>query len=106
MDTYYYDEKGILAKGYPEGRKFVILAGSEAAGGLDDPQPSCKGHVREFRDTLIENGTLRRKSTTDKLEFTKDVHCNSPSFAASLVGANSTSMDKWKNSKGEGLEYT
>ena len=101
MDVYHYATKGVYAKGHPKGSGFLILADSEASGGVVN---SCPQNVQEFRAQLVNAGTLQSKGGSKDMTFTEDVFCYTSSFAACLVGGNSRNgLQSWRNAANEYL---
>nr|WP_079155701.1 DUF4357 domain-containing protein [Streptomyces ambofaciens] len=87
-------------KGMNGSLKFLVLAGSpvhpEATPGIP-PYPAAQ------REKLVADGGIRRESDRwpDHWETTRDIECNSPSAAASVVAGRSTDgLAQWRTEEG------
>lgn len=100
-----FSEKGVVARARYENHTLVIEAGSEATkyeSHSFENDKSCASAWRRRRE-LIDQGVL--KDVGDKLVFTQDVPCESPTEAAQLVCGNSRSgPDAWRDIDGRSFK--
>lgn len=84
MDVFDSESKGVRAQARLEGKKFVVLAGSQA---VSDTQVqhslSDKPKRVELRNELVRTGRLLLSGCVYR--FTEDIAFNSPSEAASII---------------------
>ncbi|MFZ4987284.1 MAG: GIY-YIG nuclease family protein [Blastocatellia bacterium] len=94
--------KGVTARGYRTPEGFLILKGSEAV--LQDRPSSEKWPwAKEMRKQLVANGILIEAG--QKLIFTADEVCTSPSTAAAIIhGGHANGLVAWRNRDGRTLK--
>jgi len=85
---------GVRARGYPRGRGFVVLEGSQARA---DETPSMPPYYGDLRRQLIATGVLVADGSSYR--FTQDYQFDSPSAAASVVGGGSRPPE-WRDRNG------
>ena len=90
---YEYNIKNYHAKMVVRNGKYVVLAGSTAA---KNNLPSTKPALCKFRDSLIQSEALT-DSGDKRLTVAKDILCDSPSYAASVIsGGHVNGWKAWK----------
>lgn len=101
QETFYISAaRGADAQGEPTSDGFVVLKGSKVAGST---VPSITSNFKRLRDTLIENGVI--KKTNGIFEITEDYVFSSPSTAAVIVlGRNANGLTEWKLKDGTSLK--
>lgn len=101
QETFYISAaRGADAQGEPTSDGFVVLKGSKVA---DSTVPSITSNFKRLRDTLIENGII--KKTNGIFEITEDYVFSSPSTAAVIVlGRNANGLTEWRLKDGTTLK--
>jgi len=100
MEKYYFKTSKILAEGYYQDGNMKILKGSFAN---KEVLSSFPDSLLKIRSQLINNGVLIEKG--DKLVFSQDYLCSSPSQASALINAStSNGLLAWKDSSGRTLK--
>lgn len=108
-ETFYCKRNGIDAKGFYQDGKFVILAGSKIAKDVFKSRKGKENHISYLQK--IEN--IRNKLLTNNKDdidenfviITKNIPCNSPSFASNLCIGNATNgWLEWRNKEGKTLD--
>ena len=100
QNEYFVNVSDIKAKAIQTDEGIVVLKSSELAMNIMN---SLSFGYREFREKLINNGSL--KLSGDKYIFEKDVLFDSPSQAAGIiVGYSINGPSNWKNSQGKSLK--
>lgn len=91
---------GVSAYGILDGKKLLVLEGSEASG---EEQPSLQEGLREKRSELLRNGSLIEEQ--GRLIFCKDIEFNSSSMAAGVIaGFSINGRLAWKDQHGKSLK--
>jgi hypothetical protein len=99
-ETLVFTIKGLTAKGQRTPNGFVVFKDSEAT---VDLRPSAPPWVIQLREKFLADKTLVQSN--DRLKFTKDVECTSPSSAAAIVcGGHVNGLTAWRNSDGKNLK--
>ena len=97
---YYFNTKGIQAKGEYTDEGFKVLKGSECA---REYSKSANDNLKRRRQELIKKDILKDKG--DKLEFTEDCLFSSPSTAGTVVAARHVNgWTVWKTKQGKTLD--
>jgi hypothetical protein len=100
MDKYYFKTSKVSAEGVYASGKMIIQKGSIANKDLLSSFPNT---LVEIRNDLIEKGVLITKG--DKLLFTENFICSSPSQASALInGSSSNGLLAWKDRSGKTLK--
>jgi hypothetical protein len=100
MEKYFFKTLKILAVGIYDNGKMTIQSGSFANKDLLSSFPNT---LLELRNNLIKTGVLIENG--EKMMFTKDFICSSPSQASALInGSSSNGLLAWKDSSGRTLK--
>lgn len=94
---------GVRATGHPQGKGFVVRAGSQARA---EATPSFTGHnYFALRSSLISEGRLAKTDDPARLTYTQDVLFDSVSAAAAVtLGRAQSGQGAWKQ-QGTGQSY-
>ncbi len=99
-DRLFIKTKGIVATGLQTKETFWVFKGSQA---LALEQPSCPPAVKTRRQSMIDQGLLKKEQ--DALVFTKDCSFTSPSTPASLVlGGSANGRTTWRDGQGRSIK--
>lgn len=100
MEKYYFKTSKIYAEAHLLNGKMIILKGSIANKYCLSSFPETLNNIR---NELISSGVLIEKG--DKLLFTEDFTCSSPSKASTLINSSSSNgLLTWKDSFGKTLK--
>jgi hypothetical protein len=100
MEKYYFKTSKIYAEAYLLNGKMIVLKGSIANKYCLSSFPEALNNIRK---ELISSGVLIEKA--DKLVFTENFSCSSPSQASALInGSSSNGLLAWKDSFGKTLK--
>jgi|SRR5436190_6609813 len=97
---YHLTAKGLKAEGYESSEGFVVMQGSQVAGG---ERPSIHGYLKELRAALIKEGVVL--SAGAAFTLAQDYTFASPSTAAGVVvGGAANGREMWKTKEGKTLK--
>lgn len=98
MPHFTLNSRRFAARAREDRRGFYLLAGSHVSATI---RATLHAAYRRQREELIAAGDLRQAESGEHLVLTRDVRCQSPSAAASIVrGYPSNGHSSWRSSSG------